>query len=209
MTGQLDLFGAPSADAAERPAAGKGRASARPEPAPAPPDPCALVNLLALDAPEKQNPSREGFDSAAEAAGGGELDSSTPAPASQDLVSVLREYEPAADIWGQPLSVPEALAAIAELIREPARWCQGCSARDAAGKPTIPGSTTAVRLSAYGAFALLVDRGRITANDALRLWLVLDGSTPDGKRFARWHDAPAVSHADVIGLLLKAVAGEP
>lgn len=138
MPGQLDLFGAPRADAEERPELGKGRAPARSEP-------------------------------------------STP-------------------------SVAAALAAIAELIAEPARWCQGCAARDAHGRPTIPSADA--RLSAYGAFALLRFEGRIADVDALRLWLVLDGATPDGRRFARWHDDRRTTHAEVLALFKRA-RGEP
>jgi len=180
MAGQLNLFGAPSAEAAERPAAGKGRALARSKPATAPPDPSSLAVILRE--PEKQNPSREGFDSAAVAVGGGKLDESTPA------------------------SIAQALAAIAELISEPDGWCRGCSARAADGSPTVPGLGTAARLSAYGAFALLRAEGRIDDETAQRLWYWLDARTPDGERFARWHDQPSTTHAEVLELLKKAEA---
>ncbi len=105
-------------------------------------------------------------------------------------------------------AVAAALAAIAELIAEPERWCQGCSARDAQGRPTVPGSVGAARLSAFGAFALLRFDGRLSNADALRLWLVLDGATPDGRRFARWHDDQRTTHAEVLALLKRA-RGEP
>ncbi len=163
MPGQLDLFGAPRADAEERPATDKGRASARPE--------STASTLATILAPEPPPPSTPPVD--------------PPAPA-----------------------VAAALAAIAELIAEPERWCQGCSARDAQGRPTVPGSVGAARLSAFGAFALLRFDGRLSNADALRLWLVLDGATPDGRRFARWHDDQRTTHAEVLALLKRA-RGEP
>lgn len=197
MAGQLDLFGAARAEAEARPAAGKGRAPARPEPASTPPDPKALVNVLADGAPEKQNPSREGFDSAAErrvrdwlADQPGQM----PEPVTRALSRILSDGTP-------PLSLAESLAAIAELIREPERWCKGCSARNAKGRPTLPGAADAVCLSAYGAFAFLRTRGRIDDQTALKLWLELDSATPNRTRFARWHDAPFTSHAEVLALI--------
>jgi hypothetical protein len=141
MTGQLGLFGAPSADAEERPAVRQGGARV------APPDPAA-----APAAPEQ-------------------------------------------------LSLSGAFAAIAELIREPALWCQGSSARDARNVPAIPGTPEAVRLSAYGAFALLRHTGRVGDDVNMRLWLVLNQATPKGEPFARWHDSEHTTHADVLALL--------
>ena len=161
MPGQLDLFGAPCADAEERPAIGKGRAPARTEP-----NTTTLATILAPEPSLVASPPAD-----------------PPAP-----------------------SVAAALAAIAELIAEPARWCQGCAARDAHGRPTIPSADA--RLSAYGAFALLRFEGRIADVDALRLWLVLDGATPDGRRFARWHDDRRTTHAEVLALFKRA-RGEP
>lgn len=176
MAEQLDLFGAARAEGGERPAS-KGR-SARPELAPASPDPRALSTTLASE-PQKQNPSREGFDRAAEAAAGGETDSTTPPELAQ------------------------ALAAIVELIAEPDRWCQGCAARDDLGKPAIPAAS--LRLSAYGAFALLRFDGRIDDRTARQLWLWLDARTPRSALgrvpFARWHDSPGTTHAQVIAFL--------
>jgi hypothetical protein len=176
MAGQLDLFGAARAEGGERPAS-EGR-SARPELAPASPDPRALSTILASE-PQKQNPSGEGFDRAAEAAAGGETDSTTPPELAQ------------------------ALAAIVELIAEPDRWCQGCAARDDLGKPAIPAAS--LRLSAYGAFALLRFEGRITDDAARRLWFELDARTPRklGQRqpFARWHDLETTTHGQVLALL--------
>ena len=162
MPGQLDLFGAPRADAEERPAIGKGRAPARTEP-----NTPTLATILAPEPSPVASPPAD-----------------PPAP-----------------------SVAAALAAIVELISEPARWCQGCSARDAQGRPTIPGTSDA-RLSAYGAFALLRFEGRIADLDAARLWLVLDRATPDGQRFARWHDDRRTTHAEVLAILKRA-AGQP
>lgn len=143
-----------------------------------------------------------------------------PAPADPKALATILGNEPpadtlklarAADVDGLPLSLPQALAAIAELIAEPARWCKGCSARDRKGEPTIPGAAGAVTLSAYGAFALLRTSGRIPDAVAHRLWLALDGATPNGARFARWHDAPFTTHAEVLALIeaLKNRSGEP
>lgn len=161
MPGQLDLVGAPRADAEERPAARGAlrRALSRP------------LRRSRPSSPRNLPPSTPPVD--------------PPAPA-----------------------VAAALAAIAELIAEPERWCQGCSARDAQGRPTVPGSAGAARLSAFGAFALLRFDGRLSNADALRLWLVLDGATPDGRRFARWHDDKRTTHAEVLALLKRA-RGEP
>lgn len=183
MTGQLDLFGAERAEAEERPTVGKGRASARPEPAPAPRDPKALATIF-----------------------GGE-----PPAETVNLLARVATVASVADVDGPPLSLTQALAAIAELIREPERWSKGCSARDRKGEPTIPGAPGAVTLSAYGAFALLRTSGRIPDAVALRLWLALDGATPNGARFARWHDAPFTTHAEVLALIeaLKNRSAEP
>lgn len=148
MPGQLDLFGAPRADAEERPAAREGGALVAP-----------------------------------------------PAPA-------------AAPAAPEQLSLSGAFAAIAELIREPARWCQGSSARDVRDRPTIPGTPEAVRLSAYGAFALLRHEGRVSDTVNMLVWLALNGATPDGEPFARWHDSAHTSHADVLALLGALKSGE-
>jgi hypothetical protein len=148
MPGQLDLFGAPRADAEERPAAREGGArGALPTPAAAP------------AAPEQ-------------------------------------------------LTFSEVFAAIAELVQKPERWCQGSAARDARGKPAIPGTREAVRLSAYGAFALLRHEGRVGDTVNMLVWLALNGATPDGEPFARWHDSAHTSHADVLALLGALQRGE-
>lgn len=148
MAAQLGLFGAPRADAEERPAAREGGArGALPTPAAAP------------AAPEQ-------------------------------------------------LTFSEVFAAIAELVQKPERWCQGSSARDARGKPAIPGTREAVRLSVYGAFALLRHEGRVGDTVNMLVWLALNGATPDGEPFARWHDSARTSHADVIALLAALQSGE-
>lgn len=148
MPGQLDLFGAPRADAEDRPAAQEGGAPVAP-----------------------------------------------PAPAAP----------PAAP---EQLTFSEVFAAIAELVQKPERWCQGSSARDARDKPAIPGTREALRLSVYGAFALLRHEGRIGDTVNMLVWLALNGATPDGEPFARWHDSAHTSHADVLALLGALQRGE-
>lgn len=72
----------------------------------------------------------------------------------------------------------------------------------------MPGTPAAVRLSVYGAFALLRSAGRINDNVNLRLWFLLNRATPRGEAFARWHDYAHTSHADVLALLASLTESE-
>jgi hypothetical protein len=103
-----------------------------------------------------------------------------------------------------PLEPSEALEHIRAHIADPSRWCQGCSARDADGRPTLP--VLGVQWSAYGALALLTDTGRVSAAANRKLWPALDRATRESRPmpFARWHDQSAVSHADVLSALERA-----
>lgn len=107
----------------------------------------------------------------------------------------------------KPAPKLESVAAtVTEIIRLTGQaWCKGCSARDAAGRPVPP--DFARELSAYGAFALLRHQGRVPERVAFDVWRALNASTKP-LPFARWHDKPERTLAQVLGRLREIVETE-
>jgi hypothetical protein len=102
-----------------------------------------------------------------------------------------------------PLTSYDVIAQMLALLGDPARWCRGAGARDAAGRPCSPTSPRAVAWSLEGA----IDRasGRDPAiGDVVEDQLC--ALLPDMAGPAAFNDDAGTAHADVLALLRRALA---
>lgn len=103
----------------------------------------------------------------------------------------------------RPASAHQVIAQMLTLLGDPARWCRGAGARDAAGRPCSPTSPRAVVWSLEGAIDRAAGRdpaiGDVVEDQLCAL-------LPDMAGPAAFNDDAGTAHADVLALLRRALA---
>ncbi len=101
------------------------------------------------------------------------------------------------------MTTKDRLIAARKLIESPEKWTQGEMARDADGNMTISEDKTVCRCALGACMS-------IQAGDGYRAMRAsLNAQLPAGHiRVHEFNDAPKTTHADVLALFDRAIAGE-